>query len=617
MLAFYSSAPQITRALILGVILLSSATSYGQIREWLAPFDGGFADPSNWDTTNVPDTVSEIARFDLFGSYDVEFADGASQLVGDFQLLQGQVRMHGLGLNDPTLQVANNALVSTGDLLLDRNLDPGDLQLQVTGSLTVESGGSIEVLDDASVTASSTAIGVGTNSTNTEIFLDEGASANLGALSIGLSGSGTREALLSIVDFSHVTADSLDLATTNATNREGVVELVNQATMSINSGGVATIGNDQDAGLALVALVSGSQFSADIVNVRSSGSYRNISGHAHFETTLTINGGSYQETLASATRSFGTNASIVVEAGGQMLLNASPLTLNTGQSLQLNQATFTASSPTTFSGASVNLVGLSTLDSDLNLTSGLISINSGADVQFAGAISHTGGVFSVESGATARLDGAYEGPGLSDTGTAVFSNSLAPGPGVATASFAGNVELTTTANLQIEVTGPTPSEVDHLNVAGIATLDGALTLSLPDLGSGSYVPQAGDSYSVITAGSISGSFSTISVPTLANGLRWGLESSSGSLTFRVLMPGDFNGDNQIDAIDFTIWRNSQGTTGSFLMADGNGNGIVDLADYTQWNNAYSSLLAPSISIPEPSCMALVLFSCCFCCYIRS
>ncbi len=50
-------------------------------------------------------------------------------------------------------------------------------------------------------------------------------------------------------------------------------------------------------------------------------------------------------------------------------------------------------------------------------------------------------------------------------------------------------------------------------------------------------------------------------------------------------PGDYNGDGNVDAADYTVWRDNLGST-SNLDADGDGSGTVDAADYTVWTSNF-------------------------------
>jgi hypothetical protein len=54
----------------------------------------------------------------------------------------------------------------------------------------------------------------------------------------------------------------------------------------------------------------------------------------------------------------------------------------------------------------------------------------------------------------------------------------------------------------------------------------------------------------------------------------------------VAMAGDFNRDGHVDAADYTIWRDTKGST-TDLRADANGDGVIDSADYDVWKAAMS------------------------------
>jgi hypothetical protein len=72
------------------------------------------------------------------------------------------------------------------------------------------------------------------------------------------------------------------------------------------------------------------------------------------------------------------------------------------------------------------------------------------------------------------------------------------------------------------------------------------------------------------------------------------------------MPGDYNGDHQVDAADYLAWRKTAGQSAIGLPADGSGNGSIGQEDYEVWRQNFGSptqlaaAATAALSIPEPS-----------------
>ena len=74
--------------------------------------------------------------------------------------------------------------------------------------------------------------------------------------------------------------------------------------------------------------------------------------------------------------------------------------------------------------------------------------------------------------------------------------------------------------------------------------------------------------------------------------RWGRKLQLESLEIRLLLattqlppvPGDYDGNSSVEAVDYDVWRSAFGSTGVGLAADGNQDGVVDAADYAIWRN---------------------------------
>ncbi|TWT93384.1 hypothetical protein Pla108_38780 [Botrimarina colliarenosi] len=89
-------------------------------------------------------------------------------------------------------------------------------------------------------------------------------------------------------------------------------------------------------------------------------------------------------------------------------------------------------------------------------------------------------------------------------------------------------------------------------------------------------------------------------------------SSAGTFSIEQLLAleGDYNGDGLVNAADYTVWRDTLGST-TDLRADGNGNLIVDGpagagSDYEVWTSNYGAGASSgaSVAIPEPTSILL-------------
>jgi hypothetical protein len=72
-----------------------------------------------------------------------------------------------------------------------------------------------------------------------------------------------------------------------------------------------------------------------------------------------------------------------------------------------------------------------------------------------------------------------------------------------------------------------------------------------------------------------------------------------------ILPGDYNGDDSVDAADYVVWRKTLGQNvplGS--RADGNGDGMINPADYDVWRTNFGITRtgggASHLAAPEPS-----------------
>jgi hypothetical protein len=149
------------------------------------------------------------------------------------------------------------------------------------------------------------------------------------------------------------------------------------------------------------------------------------------------------------------------------------------------------------------------------------------------------------------------------------------------------------AHLAIDINGTTvDSHYDRLSVSGAALLGGDLDVSFIN-----YTPIAGNTFTILTAGLITGSFDDINLPELSDGLVWSINQTNTSLTLTV-NAADFNKDGIVDAADYVFWRKTNGPSGNYttwLQNFGNTNG---------GGAGAGSMGSPPV--PEPSAALLTL-----------
>jgi autotransporter-associated beta strand protein len=241
----------------------------------------------------------------------------------------------------------------------------------------------------------------------------------------------------------------------------------------------------------------------------------------------------------------GTRAGLTIGAGG--ITNADnslqtiscPIQLSAAQSWHANTGplsigvvdgndfalTVDGSSDTTITrifGAGTSLTksgsGTLTLTSSSSYAGGT-SVNGG--VLQVSSLSGTGPVALSGSG-TVRSAGVIFGPVQND-------GTVQPGIPVGTLSLQDAYTQGAGGSLVIEIGGATPTECDRLAVSGAANLSGTLTVTLVN----GYIPARGDTFEVLTAGSIAGQFTTLNLPSLSSTNVWQVQYTATSLRLAV------------------------------------------------------------------------------------
>ena len=148
--------------------------------------------------------------------------------------------------------------------------------------------------------------------------------------------------------------------------------------------------------------------------------------------------------------------------------------------------------------------------------------NVGDYLQTAGA-THVDSTLTLQSGGVANIQGGL----VSGTGTIVgdvnnTGGTVGPGNSPGTLNIDGNYMQAAAATLAIEIAGL--FSFDLLDITGDATIDGTISVSLL----GGYAPTIGDTFRILVANSLNGTFNTNLLPT-----------SSGIPIFDVVYGADF------------------------------------------------------------------------------
>lgn len=129
--------------------------------------------------------------------------------------------------------------------------------------------------------------------------------------------------------------------------------------------------------------------------------------------------------------------------------------------------------------------------------------------------------------------GTVGGSGTIDVSASAFSNAgtVAPGTSAGALTITGDHTDAATSTLAIELGGLTPgSGYDQLNVSGTATIDGALDVSLIS----GFVPTPGDAFTVLTAGTLVGTYADTTSLELGGGVALVTAYDGTSLTLNAI-----------------------------------------------------------------------------------
>jgi autotransporter-associated beta strand protein len=229
--------------------------------------------------------------------------------------------------------------------------------------------------------------------------------------------------------------------------------------------------------------------------------------------------------------------------------------------------------------------------------SGAGSLALGGITSITGAANITAGRLNITGQLTAASVTVQNAATLSGNGviggnvTVQSGGSLAPGESAGTLSVVGNVSFLTGSNFGVEIDGRTynpaggAGSYDLLRISGVANLGGTIAPTLRSItgaATNNYLPLIGESFLVLSAGTVTGNFSSVAQPSV------GLPADS---RFDAIYGGDFV-RLVVTPSSFAALANAQNWSGNgFSAARGIDNirlaaGVRSGASQTLFNGLY-------------------------------
>ncbi|HMP75092.1 MAG TPA: autotransporter-associated beta strand repeat-containing protein [Kiritimatiellia bacterium] len=200
-------------------------------------------------------------------------------------------------------------------------------------------------------------------------------------------------------------------------------------------------------------------------------------------------------------------------------------------------------------------------------TSITLSVGAILDAQLRGD-----GTLTIGAGQRVRGNGII-------AGATVNNGVVAPGLSAGTLGAGGPYSQAGT--LEIELAGTVPGTGhDQLEALGAATLGGTLDVKLIN----AFTPSAGQTFTVLTASAVSGTFATTNLPALGGGLEWDVNYEPTAVVLEVSGTGPV-------PTPYEDWADLFGLSGTNrnFDADPDGDGYVNLLEYSQGSNPTSGV----------------------------
>jgi len=342
-----------------------------------------------------------------------------------------------------------------------------------------------------------------------------------------------------------VNTGTLVFANSDNTFSNTQINVAEGATLDLTGGLTLTCrGNITGSGEGFLVLTNGSLDAPDVASLALPQSLFQWSGGEIdsglliCSTPMQITGGS-QKTL-SFQSDFEQRANLIQSGTGDLYLDRSTWVITNGAIYDVQS---TGTLMTSYSYGKLEnygtlsrsaSTGTATVAADFRNMGGLVHAREGtlAFLDYthnAGAIWLDGGDASFN--AFTLQAGELKGTGTVSVATLTSAASIAPGNSTGILKIDGDYVQQTTGSLGVEIGGLNQgAEYDLLDITGSAALDGTLSVSLTN----SFVPVLSNTFTVLSCGSLSGTFSNLARPSLPSGLAWRVSYDSTSAVLEVV-----------------------------------------------------------------------------------
>jgi uncharacterized repeat protein (TIGR03803 family) len=315
--------------------------------------------------------------------------------------------------------------------------------------------------------------------------------AGTGFINVGESGNGSLNVGGNAVVSSAASGNNLDFGQNSS--GVGTVHVYGNSSLSIwdirtdsGHGTFTQDGGTVNAGGWLRLGINSNSISAYTLNSGNANLNQMAQIGENGSGTLDINGGT-NNVAQDMNLGLGSGTGIVNLTGGSLRVSGNE---NLGVA---GTGTFTQTGGTNTVAGNLTLAGNSGSRGTYNLLGGALNVSGGVVINSGGTLTGNGTV----------------------GGTVANGGAVAPGNPMGTLTVNGSYAQSASGALNIEIGGMTAgSQYDQLAITGGASLNGTLNIVFTN----GFLPHIGDLFTILTCGSLTGTFPTVNGATAANGL---------------------------------------------------------------------------------------------------